>query len=594
MITKTSEQIAVDCFFAAQPCQALHVQHLLTQPKNYLSALEALSTKGILSTVSQATKARILVALHVTKQYAARDKFLDHCEVVEIVKGLETLDRPRETRQIEAKIERIESEHPHTQEDHVSVDRDSADDNGKGEEHKPRKRRKTRGIDALRRRLKELNAQAEENHTSETCATAHTNSAVKELLDSASLSGALAKKLRKWVKKLPKDFLEFIVMAGSMVVWKKLADLVHFSPDDFSLPYFLSVAHGEPVPEGTFVHAMRRLMEAPTAEIGEQFAELAAEHTQVYNSFTFLRTCPRLLTDRTITENLAQHIPLGTAIWYLEELCQASRRSVAKILKNRLETYPNWVNEEDSKVAASFAKLVERIMQAQRFSPELAAALMPAAERRLGHLKETVTKMYGETLTIGDASYSMQTEIDSATIFAAMVSVCWGGELCFFSSDYIVSPHPRPQTVEQVLEITRKIRANNCTAIAAGLWDAYEKKIVLQRIVLVTDEEENRACHGLMFAELLRRYMDEVNLRVELLLVGVGSGDSQFQASLRNNGIDFKRVEIDELRPDLTKFDALLRQMSLMSAAQVTGTEEKIIVEKEEDEFVVVDGEEMW
>lgn len=89
----------------------------------------------------------------------------------------------------------------------------------------------------------------------------------------------------------------------------------------------------------------------------------------------------------------------------------------------------------------------------------------------------------------------MQTPIVSATNFAAMVSVCWGGELCFFSSSYVASPHHRPQTVEQVLEITRRIRANKGTAIAAGLWDAYKKKVVHQRIVLVMDENENRGFH---------------------------------------------------------------------------------------------------
>eukprot|EP00977_Amphora_coffeiformis_P003750 scaffold742_cov165-Amphora_coffeaeformis.AAC.26 len=583
----------MDRFFAPQPCQALHVHYILTDRGNYLSDLETLWTKGILSTVSPVTKACIFVALHVTEQYVARDQFLDHCQVVEILKGLEVLDNPREARQIKAKIKFIENKHPFTHEDHVSADDDQTGNDDKQEE-KPRKRRKTRGIDELRRRLKELHSQSEVNHRSETCAAAHASSAVKELLESASLTGALARKVRKWAKKLPQDFLEFIVMAGSTAVWVKLADLVHFSPDDFSLKYFLSVVHGASVPEGTFVHDIRQLMEVPTAEIGEKFRKLAVKHPQVYKSFTFLRTRPRLLTNLAIAESLAHHIPLGTAIWYLEELCRASSRTVTKILTNRLEKSPNWIDEEDSKVTTSFAKLAERVMQAQRFSPDLATALMPAAAQRLGALKETVTKMPGETLTIGDASASMQTAIDSAAIFAAMVSVCWGGEVCFFSSGYIASPHPRPVTVDQVLDITHKIRANNCTAIASGLWNAYEKKTVLQRIVLVTDEEENTSCHGFMFAELLRRYMDEMNPHVELLLVGVGSGDSSFQASLRNNSIGFKRVEIDERRPDLTKFDALLRQMSLMSASEVTGTEEEASAGKEEEiGFILVDDEEM-
>lgn len=312
---RTSEQIAADCFFAVQPCQSLHVHYLLTQPADYISALETLSTDGIMSMVSQATKARIWVALHVTKQYTTRDQIMDMCKVVEIVKGLEALDRPSEMRQTDTKIERIETEHYQIQEDHVSTDKQVADSNRRVREANPRMRRKTRGIDTLRCRLKELVAQVEENHSSETCAVAHTSWAVKELLDSVSLSGALAEKIRQRVKKCPQDFLEFIVMAGSMAVSKRLADLVHFSPSDFSLPYFLPVAHGEPVPEGIYVHGMRCLMEAPAAELG---VELAAEYPQVYRSFTFLRTCPRFLADRTVAEKLANHIPLGDT--RLEEL----------------------------------------------------------------------------------------------------------------------------------------------------------------------------------------------------------------------------------------------------------------------------------
>lgn len=53
----------------------------------------------------------------------------------------------------------------------------------------------------------------------------------------------------------------------------------------------------------------------------------------------------------------------------------------------------------------------------------------------------------------------------------------------------------------------------------------YDQKSVFRRIVLVTDEEENTACRGTMFAPLLRKYRDEVSPEVELLVVGVGPGD---------------------------------------------------------------------
>lgn len=585
------EKIAADCFFAPKPCLVQQVHYLLTLPEEYCEALETLSTKGILSTVSQATKARIFAALCACKKHLAAVNFLYKCDAVEVSKAVEILDRPRLIHQKEAKIALIESKHPHLKEEeespaHLDMEVEET------KEERPKKRRKKSALALLRRQVKELKAQEDETHSCETCAAAHADSAVKEVLASASLSGALALKIRKWAKKFTPDFLEFIVLSESMNVWQKLADTVHFAPADFSLPYFLSVVHGEPVPEGTFVHGMRCLMEAPKTEMAAKFAELGAKFPQLYKSFTFLRTQPRLLADRSIAENLAHHIPLGTAIWYLEELCQASRHAIASILTKRLETEPNWMEEEDSKVAASFAKLVERIMVALSISPELAAALMPAARMRLGALKE-IADMHGDTLIIGDASASMQTAIVSATIMAAMISACWGGELCFFSSGYIASPYPRPQTVEEVLGICQKIRANSCTSVAAGLCPAYDKKIVYRRIVLVTDEEENTACHGMRFAQLYRKYKDEVNPAVELLLVGVGSGYDPFQDSLRQLDIEFKRVEVDNRRPDLTKFDALLRQMSLLAASAEAEANVEEIKDQQEDEFVVVEDEDM-
>ena len=637
MTTTTAEQIVASCFLASHPCQKLHVHLLVTEPQAYLEALETLTGKNILSTLSQASKARILVALHATKQHAALDAFLPQCDVIEVTKACEILDRPRLMRQIQAKIAKIESSHAHILEAKQEQECKQADNRRTGTrvntEEKPRRRRK-RKYDILQRRLKELiAAQEEENHTTETCHEAHENTAVRELLDSASVSGALARKIRRWAQsKFSADLLEFIVMSGAMTVWTKLADLVHFNPKDFALPYFLTVAHGSPTPEGTFVHGMRQLMVAPQKDLAESFAKLAAEHDQMYKSYTFLRTVPRFLQEKAITALLAQHIPLGTAIWYLEELCGTAgptfdsdipmpdnfadeedmlRRAlaasmgesidkaeadmvVANILMERLLQEASWMVEDTSKVASSFAKLVERILVARTISEDLADALMPAAKRRLEVLKETIVikEGTGKTAVFGDASESMQTAIKAATIFAALVSVGLGGELCFFSDRFMPSPHARPETVEQVLEITEKIRAKNCTNLAAALWHYYEKKIALARIVPVTDEWENEACHGYMFADLFRKYKDEVSPNVELVLVGVGEGSVQFQESLRRHNIDFKRIEIDERRPDLTKFDALLRQMALLSGVtavtQHTATEDAQMANKEED-FVVID-----
>ena len=128
--------------------------------------------------------------------------------------------------------------------------------------------------------------------------------------------------------------------------------------------------------------------------------------------------------------------------------------------------------------------------------------------------------------------------------------------------------------------------------MAAGLAPAYEARQVYARIVLVTDEYENtnwRNYNGrsFQFPKLLRAYMDEVNPHVELVLVGVGSGERRFQESLRRYEIPFTRVEIDEYRPDLTKFDSLLRQLTVTASAaperEEKEVEEFILVEEDED-----------
>ena len=79
-----------------------------------------------------------------------------------------------------------------------------------------------------------------------------------------------------------------------------------------------------------------------------------------------------------------------------------------------------------------------------------------------------------------------------------------------------------------------------------------------------------------------------MNPTVDLLLVGVGSGYDPFEDSLRQLDIEFKRVEIDNRRPHLTKFDAFLRQMSLTVNANV-----EEIMDQQEDEFVVVEDDDM-
>jgi len=568
--TKNTNEITKLCFLQTTPCIHTHVHMLLTNADSYLDALWSTIDSQVFFACSQATKARVIAALHITKQHKALQQLLPHCEVVEIVKALSFLDRQRLLRQTERKIGRIEgAANPQVKENATD---------------QPRKKR--RKVDILRGKLKELQVQEDARHNhgddDEFSAEAHESTAVQELVDSASVSGALARKIRQWAKdNLKARPLEFVVLTKTVSAWKKLADLVHFHPDDFALSYFLPFVYGEALPEDSLVHAMQCLVDAKPEEMVPQFKALAAAHSQIYEHFNFLRTQPHLLRVREIAEDLVHKIPLSTAIWYLEELAQSSH-DIPAIVGRRLKT-EDW-SKEHSKVTASFGKLVERVLtfQSKRWN-SLAQDLVAVAGMRLSALKETWSEQRkGNIVVLGDASASMTSAIQAATIMATMISVCFGAELSFFNGDFLASPYPRPSTVEQTLQNCRTIRASGCTSLAAALWPYYAQKQKVDRIFLVSDEGENSACHGFNFAELLQQYKKEVHEHVELIIICVDSGERYFRDSLESRGISYKVVTIDGARPDLTKFDALLGQMAL-------GASEAMDEEENEEEFVVVD-----
>ena len=620
--TPTASTIMDACFLQSTPCLYSHVHALITRQAEYLEALGTLSEKGLLESTSHAIKARIVAALHLTQHHdTLQNTVLPHCEVVEIVKALSLLDRPRRVRQLQQKLQAIETLHPHVTEEyerklarreqqlHYRQRRQSYDTDDEDSQQEalqgPLKRSGRRCMGWLR--VKAQLRQVEASHSDQShnavlpCHAAHTDSAVCELIESSSVSGSLARKIRTWAKNsVSADFLEFVILTMPTEHWKNLADLVHFHPNDFALPFFLSFVHTgvAALPEGSFVKDMKEFLEASWVGDNRYFAfqEMAQKHPQVYLSYAFLRTQTNVMSGQIkILQDLARNIPLETAVWYLEELDSNSKNLVVPdIVADRLERENLLL--DNSKVT-TLGKLVERILTFQsRKWHRLAQALMPIAETRLQALKvewaSSSTKVdVGATVVFGDASSSMTTAIQAATILASMISVCWNGELSFFTGSLLASPHERPSTVAQVLEVCAKVEANGCTSLAAALWPHYQAKRRLARIVMVTDEEENTECHGYMFARLLQTYRKDVHAGVELILVGVGPGCARFRQSLAECGITYKRIEIDKGRPDLSKFDALLGQLALAASYGETRQAEVLLGQltlASSDDFVVL------
>ncbi len=484
------------------------------------------------------------------------------------------MDRSRKARQLEKKILKIECTHPTLKLEEGQTIATASDDSIK----KLKKSRK-RKIDQYRKEYNSLKKDLDNSFHNIGDTEAH--SAVQELINSASVSGSLARKVKDWAKSLKNHDLQLIMLGLPKDPWRKLADIVHFHPDDFSDPNFLLDIHRDSSSSNdgftrsshSFVGRMRKLEELSEdhgIELTQQFLDIATKYPHIYYCYAYIRTKSFLMTNEDIVTSLAAKIPLDTALWYFEELHRVSKDCQA-ILGERLSEFG--CNDDEilnSSTKLTFGKLVERILTFQKMKLTFAESLIPYAKNRLNTLKERWSGDCNARFAVfGDASSSMQTAIEASTVFATMVSVCFNAELSFFASDLVKSPHQNPKTLEETFEVCEKIRASGCTSLAAALWPYYSEKKVMDTFVLVTDEVENTSSNGYRFAQLLAEYKKHVNEDVKLIVVRVGKGYVPFQKSLESHGIQFKVVMIDSSRPDLAKFDGLLGQLFMMTAKKV-------------------------
>lgn len=569
-----------DLFFSTTPCLASHVYTLLNDASNYLKELKFICESGTFEVTSPAVRARILAALHITSKHKQLTWFLTKCNGAEVAKALSLLDRNRKLRQLKQKIQKIESEHPEL----VNPSEEKMKSLSK---QIPKRRRK---IDVYRQLSKSIQAELTEP-LDKFYPEAHNDSAVVELIQSSSVSGALARKVRAWAKtNLDEEELDLIMLGLPKDPWLTLADLVHFHPKDFSASNFLfdifrtEEEKGDSdkdmeVIEPTFVSQVRDMIALQGSDLSKAFFRVANDFPQMYKSYSYIRTQPSLMACEDVVADLAQNIPLDTALWYFEELYNVTSQCEG-IIAQRISGHKYSDNLFNSS-KLTYGKLVERVLTFRKMDLSFADDLIPVATSRLGALNEYWKGEDSSKVAVfGDASSSMQLAIEASTVFASMVSSCFSAELSFFASGLIKSPHEKPSTVNETLNVCSKIRASGCTSLAAALWPYYSKKIVMDTFVLVTDEEENTSCNGFRFAPLLAEYKKHVNENVNLIVVRVGRGYPPFQSSLESHGINYRVVGIDSTRPDLAKFDALLGQLHMISSQK--HNEDDVIVEDEE------------
>jgi len=523
--------MTLPCFNSKTPCIYSHVNDLLEHEAEYLQQVQHYKSNPMIwSSVSSAMKARIIAALHICDKHAHIVPLLT--DIVDIEKALTVLDRPRIIRQLRKKI--------------ASIERSTSKQQPQQRTGEPK--RKKHKVQRLQNTLKETIKLMEDSSSSTT------NPAVQELVSSSSVSGALSRKIRQWAKTIPSDYLEYVLLELPKKSWKTVADLVHFRPSDFQVPYFLYDIYDQEIPNDCFVSQMREF---------SSYHNIAQQYPQIYKLYSYLRG--RVKNENAIMIDLAQNIDLDTFLWHYNDFHRIKECQV--IMEERLSDVPMQMIM-DGKKSFSYGKLLACILKF-RSSPTICKCLEDIAGKRLQYLRGQYDGYDGNengTIAVfGDASSSMQVAVEAATIFASMVSACLDGELSFFGSDLIPSPHKKPKTVQDTMDVCKKIRANGCTNLAAALWPYYQDKTKIDTIVMVTDEYENGKTDGCNFAQLLKRYKEEVHAAVKFVVVRVGRGSDYFQQTLNANDIKYSVIIIDQDRPDLAKFDALLGQIALLS-----------------------------
>lgn len=397
-----------------------------------------------------------------------------------------------------------------------------------------------REIKALEKRIERLKRQGTASSTILGQLQAKINDCSREV-STGSLSGAVIKKLKGWVRRRTAEELQFYALSFPKQPWVELADLLHLRPDDFPIPWFLDYVFGTDPPEDSIVTAGLKLNE-------DNIAELVAKCDIPYR-YIRKKVSPRLLPE-PVRVSIAQYTDLDTLIWYYEEICSPK---VNQIIDRKLAKgeEPNF----------GYGKLMERLLFFQKNGVGFYQKLIPIAEKRLSQYN---IPLEPPVSVAGDASASMQVAIETATIIASLMTALIKADLVFFNHKPLRPPIV-PKTIDDVLSVATFVKANGATSPASALYPLYAKKEKNKFLIFVTDEEENSPYKGMFFADLLKKYLDEVNPEAKVLFMSFieqndpGMMVTELKSKLK---LDCLQLKLSKKRPDLTKLDSFLGVLS--------------------------------
>lgn len=514
-------------------------KHYEAQSKNvtrYAAAMALLAKMGV--ELSDNAKVRALASA-----WARSDKDLARCllkvknlfGLVEVLKAVSILDSARQIRQLERKMEKYEAINKKAEEEKAKL------------ETEPSSEAVPVTSDAM-----EVDGEKGKNKKKQiTIVKKKTISKTKVKIDNlknikpscGTVSGALCREIRRWASTFSKEELEFFALHMPTAPWKKLADVVHFNSTDFvNAPWFLKYCYGEAPPDDTVLQR--------TTQINKDTVNSIVEEVAV--PFTHVRQYQNELTNAAKANIVRNEDKIDRGIWWYEEL------QCAEVDQAIIERF-----EKNEELTLNYGKLMERLITFKKMKsiPPFYPRLMAQAESKMESMK---LNLDAPIVVMADASSSMSVAIETATIISSLLTAFTDAELIFFNNNYWY-PEKQPRSIEDVINLALKTKANNCTSHAAALWPYYEGKKIIKTLICVTDEEENTAYKGHMFEGLYQKYLNEVNSACQLVFVSFlrsQTDEGQMVKKLRKHDFPCMQLAMSRTRPDLTKLDNLLGQLS--------------------------------
>jgi len=386
----------------------------------------------------------------------------------------------------------------------------------------------------------------------------------KELVEDCfelRLTSSKIKIVKRWIKQLTREDLEYRAIMFSTDLWKKLCDLLHTNPKDFAVDWFQTYCFTGEAPKDSVVGVINGLTIYNFLDI---YGKYALSYENIRQKLNLSKTGTNYLDHEHIDQiklAIAKKEKMETVLWYYHEL---KNTAVDAYLYTELKNY--------SIIDLCYSKLVELLTKVENKNllDELIRIATNCREKYNINIPKPVA-------VFGDASASMSVAIKTSAIITSLLTYLTDAQLDIFKNVnyHIYDP---PKTVRESLDLIKKMHADSSTSPASSLYYYYEKKIPIKTFIIVTDEGENTGYNGqnnwyntgnssTTFSALFMRYRAEIyNAKLIFISFTDPNKDGQMVRELRGKlGKEcdeyVKTFKFDVNNPDLTRMDTVLAYM---------------------------------